>query len=82
MVPATTAITLQHSSFTASGLGQDSSVTNTKGFHNANRSSLVGRMAFVRQQCQSGGLSEAALQLLTASWRDKTVSNDEFLFKY
>ena len=30
-------------------------------------------MAFVREQCQSGGLSEAALQLLTASWRDKTV---------
>ena len=82
LVPNTAAITVQHSLFATQGLGQgDCSVTNTEGLHNANRSSSVGRMAIIRQHCRSGGLSEAASGLLTASWRDKTVSNYESLFK-
>ena len=79
VVPATTAISLQHSYH---GLGQeDSSVTNTEGFHNVNVSSSVDQMTIVKQQCQSGGLPEAALWLLIASWRDKTVSSYDSLFK-
>ena len=82
MIPATTAITMQHFSFATHGLGQgDSSVTNTEGLHNANGSSSVGCMAIIRQKCQSGGLSEAASGLLIASWRDKTASSYDSLFK-
>lgn len=38
-------------------------------------------MAIIRQKCRSGGLSEATSGLLTASWRDKTASSYDSLFK-
>ena len=47
-------------------------ITYSGGVHHANRSTSVGCMAVIWQQCQSGGLSEGALRLLESSWRDKT----------
>ena len=55
--------------------------TNTGGIHNAVRSTTNGRLAIIRQQGRSGGLSEGASRLLESSWRDKTKSTYESLFK-
>ena len=55
--------------------------TNTGGVHNASRSATAGRLAIIRHQSRSGGLSEGASRLLESSWRDKTKSTYESLFK-
>ena len=55
--------------------------TNAGGVHNAIRSTTVGRLAIIRHQGRSGGLSEGASRLLESSWRDKTKSTYESLFK-
>ena len=47
---------------------------------NAGRQSAVGRMAYIRQSCSSGQLSEKAAELLMASWRSKSHSNYNSLF--
>ena len=60
---------------------ENGNITNTEGLHNANGSSSVSRMAIVRQKCRSGGLSEGASDLLSASWRGKTTTSYESLFK-
>ena len=41
----------------------------------------TSRMAIVREQCRSGGLSSAASQLVSASWHSKTTSSYESLFR-
>ena len=67
-------------SFAIRGQG-NRNITNTEGLHNANGSASVSRMAIVRQKCRSGGLSEGASDLLSASWRGKTTTSYESLFK-
>ena len=47
---------------------------------NAGRQRAVGRMAYIRQSCSSGQLSEKAAELLMASWRSKSHSNYNSLF--
>ena len=51
--------------------------TSRKGIHHAYGSLTSSRMAIVREQCRSGGLSSTvtASQLVTASWRSKTTSS-------
>ena len=49
--------------------------------HNANGSASVSRMAIVRQKCRSGGLSEGAFELLSATLSGKTTTSYESLFK-
>ena len=67
-------------SFATQGQG-NGNITNTEGLHNANGSASVSRMTIVRQKCQSGGLSEGAFDLLSASWKGKTTTSYESLFK-
>ena len=57
--------------------GECSDFTNQGGVHHASGSASVGRLAIIRQQCRSGGLS----QLLASSRRSKTTSTYESLFK-
>ena len=57
------------------------SIPCTEGFHNASRSTPTSHMAIVGHQCRAAGLSEAASKLLKASWRSKTKSSYESLFK-
>ena len=58
-----------------------SNLTNTGRVHNANRGATISRLAIVRDQSRSGGLSEGASRLLESSWRNKTKSTYESLFK-
>ena len=60
---------------------KNGSITNTEGFYYANGSASVSHMAIVRQRCKSGGLSVGASDLLSASWRGKTTTSYESLFK-
>ena len=55
--------------------------TSRKGIHHAYGSPTSSCMAIVREQCKSGGLSPTASQLVTASWRSKTTSSYESLFR-
>ena len=55
--------------------------TSRKGIHHAYRSPTSSRMAIVREQCRLGCLSSTASQLVTASWRSKTTSSYEPLFR-
>ena len=55
--------------------------TSRKGIHHAYGSPTPSCMAIVREQCRSGGLSSTASQLVTASWRSKTTSSYESLFR-
>ena len=80
MVSSITTAVGQDPSFATQRQG-NGSITNTEGFHNANGSASVSRMAIVRQKCQSGGLSEGTSDLLSASWRGKTTTSYESLFK-
>ena len=80
LVSSTATAVGQHSSIATQGQG-NGNITNTEEFHNADRSASVSRMAIVRQKCRSGGLSEEASQLLSASWRVKTSASYESLFK-
>ena len=64
-----------------SNTGECSDFTNQGGVHHASGSASVGRLAIIRQQCRSGGLSEGASQLSASSWRSKTTSTYESLFK-
>ena len=80
MVSSITAAVGQDTSFATRRQG-NGNITNTEGFHNANGSASVSRMAIVRQKCRSGGLSEGASDLLSASWRGKTTTSYESLFK-
>ena len=66
--------------FATRGQG-NGNITNTVGLHNANGSASVSRMPIVRQKCRSGGLSEGASDLLSASWRGKTTTSYKSLFK-
>ena len=61
---------------------QSGDLPNSEGIHHANRSTSASRLAIVWQQCQSGGLSTEAARLLSASWRSKTTSSYESLFKW
>jgi len=54
---------------------------NSEGIHHANRSTSASHLATIQQQCQSGVLSTEAARLLSASWRSKTTSSYESLFK-
>ena len=56
-------------------------ITNSGGVYHANRSTSVGCMDVIWQQCQSVGLSEGASRLLESSWRDTTRSTYDSLFK-
>ena len=58
-----------------------SDLADTGGIHNASRGTTVSRLAIIRDQSRSGGLSEGALRLLESSWRNKTKSTYESLFK-
>ena len=58
-----------------------SDLANTGGIHNANRGTPISRLAIVRDKSRSGGLSEGASRLLESSWRGKTNSTYESLFK-
>ena len=59
----------------------DSDLPCSEGFHNASGSAPTSRMAIVGHQCRAAGLSEAASRLLKASWRSRTKSSYESLFK-
>jgi len=56
-------------------------LTDVRRVHNACRSTTVSHLAVIRHQSQSGGLSEGASWLLEFSWRDKTKSTYESIFK-
>ena len=56
-------------------------LTNSGGIHNAGRGTTISRLAIIRDQSRSGGLSEGASHLLEFSWRNKTKSTYESLFK-
>ena len=56
-------------------------LTNSGGIHNARGSTAISRLAIIRNQSRSGGLSEGASCLLESSWRSKTKSTYESLFK-
>ena len=64
-----------------SNSGEYSDITNPAGVHHASWSSSTSRLAIVRNQWRSGGLSEEASRLLASSWRNKTKSTYESLFK-
>ena len=80
MVPSDTLTTVQ-CSMSTSQERRSGDFPITEGVHHANRGTPTSRLAIVRQQCQSGGLSTDASRLLTASWRNKTTSSYESLFK-
>ena len=80
VVPSDTSTTVQCSMFTSQER-RSGDFPITEGVHHANRGTPTSRLAIVRQQCQSGGLSTDASRLLTASWRNKTTSSYESLFK-
>ena len=64
-----------------SNSGEYSDITNPAGVHHASWSSSTGHLAIVRNQWRSGGLSEEASIPLASSWRNKTKSTYESLFK-
>ena len=80
MVSSITTAVGQDTSFATRRQG-NGNITSTEGFHNANGSASISRMAIVRQKCRSGGLSKGASDLLSASWRGKTTTSYENLFK-
>ena len=41
----------------------------------------IGRMAYIRNSCEAGSLSEKATELLMASWRSKSQSTYDSLFR-
>ena len=57
-------------------------LTNSGGIHNAGGSTVISRLAIIRNQSRSGGLSKGASRLLESSWRSKTKSTYESLFKH
>lgn len=81
MVPSIAATVVQHPLIATQGQGDNNIISTQKNFIMPTGVPQL-HMAIVRQQCQSGGLSEAALQLLTASWENKTTSSCDFLFKH
>ena len=80
VVPSDTSTTVRCSMFTSQER-RSGDFPITEGVHHANRGTPTSRLAIVRQQCQSGGLSTDASRLLTASWRNKITSSYESLFK-
>ena len=58
-----------------------SDLADTGGIHNASKGTTVSRLAIIRDQSRSGGLSEGVSRLLESSWRNKTKSTYESLFK-
>jgi len=78
MVPPPTSTVTWNPSNDPNAAGR-SDLTNTGGIQNTSRNTTVSRLAIIRDQSQSGGLSEGASQRLESSWRNET---NESLFKH
>ena len=76
--PSTTTVRISTSDSTATGCCD---LTNSGGIHHATGSTTISCLAIIRDQSRSGGLSERASRLLESSWRSKTKSTYESLFK-
>ena len=76
--PSTTTMRISTSDSTATGCCD---LTNSGGIHHAAGGTTISRLAIIRDQSRSGGLSEGASRLLESSWRSKTKSTYESLFK-
>ena len=76
--PSTTTVRISTSDSIATGCCD---LTNSGGIHNAGGSTAINSLAIIRNQSRSGGLSEGASRLLESSWRSKTKSTYESLFK-
>ena len=80
MVPSSSTTTVRISTSDSVTIGC-CDLTNSGGIHNARGSTVISRLAIIRNQSQSGGLSEGASHLLESSWRSQTKSTYESLFK-
>ena len=60
---------------------QLSDLANREGVYNASGGAPVSRLAIVREKCRTRDLSEEAARLLRSSWRGKTTSNYESVFR-
>ena len=76
--PSTTTVRISTSDSITTGCCD---LTNSGGIHNAGGSTAISRLAIIRNQSRSGALSEGASRLLESSWRSKTKSTYESLFK-